>query len=108
MSMGHLLSCSLLCADCGSVDIEFHRGKGLEKRLDDLHIDWISVNVLADRNMILLTQIVAEVACPAFVLHHHLVSAFPTIDNAMQQSSAITRHPTRFVAIIGCIIVQEH
>ena len=56
MSMGKLLGGGLLGGDCGSRDISLRRRKGLEKRLHDLPIYRISVNVLADRDMLLLTE----------------------------------------------------
>src|SRR5713226_3880476 len=85
-----LLSGGLLGRDCSRIDIEFYRRESLEKCLHDLHIHRISVNVLADRNMILLTQIIAEIASSVFVLHHHFVSALSTVDHPMQQSRTIT------------------
>ena len=43
-----------------------------------------------------------------FVFHDHFVATLSTVDDPMQHGRAVTRHPTRFVAIIGGIVVGKH
>src|SRR5947209_20079460 len=108
MRMGDLLGSGLLGGHRSRIDIEFHWGKSLEKGLDDPLINGIRMNVLADRHMILLTQIITQVTGAMFVLHHHFVPALSTIDDTMEQRRSIAWDPARFVAIIGRIIIHEH
>jgi hypothetical protein len=55
----------------------------------------------------LLTQIVAQVTRARFILHHHLVAAFSTVDDAMQKRFARTGYPSRVLAIVLGIMLFE-
>src|SRR6266851_2441394 len=66
------------------VQVQFQRRQHSEKSLDDLGVDGVRRQVLADRNLILLAEVIAEVASLVFVLHDHLVPTGAAIDDAVQ------------------------
>lgn len=103
--MSDLLSESVLGSDRSRLDIEFDWREGLEKAFHHLHINGICGNILADRDTLLLAQSVAVIACPVFVFHDHFVAARSAVDDALQQACSISRYATRFVAIIGGVVV---
>src|SRR6266699_153985 len=108
MSLLNLLKRCLAGGHCCSVDIQFHRREGLKKALHDVLINRIGRNALTYGNMVLLSQRIAEIAGAMLVLDHHFVPTRSTVDDPMQERCPITRHPTRFVAIIGCVVVGKH
>jgi hypothetical protein len=67
------------------IDIEFHGGEGLQKRVDAPGIAGLGGNVLTDRGPILLPEVVTDVAGAPLILHHHLVAAFPAGDEHRSQ-----------------------
>src|SRR6266699_6425950 len=85
----------LLSGHCSAIDIQLDGRERQEEAFHHVPIDWICWNRLADRDMILLAQGVAEIARAMFVLHDHFVPALSAVDDALQQGSAITRDPAR-------------
>src|SRR6266446_2115541 len=78
MGMHDLVSsCLLGCHRC-SIDIQFNGRERLEKGCYHLQINWVCRNILADRDTILLAQVIAEIAGAMFVLHDHFVPALST------------------------------
>ena len=90
------------------IDIELHGREGLEKRVDHTRIDGIGRNILTHGGPILLPEVVTDVAGAPLILHHHLVAAFPAVDEPVQQGFARTRDATGFVPVILGVIVFEH
>jgi hypothetical protein len=59
----------LLDRQSAGIRIEFDRRQRREEGLHDLRIHGIRGNILANRNPVLLTEMVAEIARPTLVLH---------------------------------------
>ena len=73
------------CAHRLLVQVQLRRRESLEKCLYDLAIDGICRQVLADGELPLLSEIVAEVAGAALVLHDHLVAALSAVHEPVQE-----------------------
>src|SRR6266700_3896795 len=105
MSMGDMVICRLLGRDRMCVDIELDRRERLEEGLHHAEIDGVSGDVLANRHVVLLPQVVTQIARPAFVLHDELVSTFAAVDNPVQERRTWARNPTGFVAVVLGVVV---
>ena len=46
-------------------------------------VDGVGRQVLADRDLILLAEVIADIAGLSLVLHDHLVTAFTAVDEAV-------------------------
>jgi len=88
--------------------IELHGREGLKKGVDHPRINGIGRNILTHGSSILLPEVVTEVAGAALLLHHHLVAAFPAVDQPVQQGFARSWDAPGFVPIILRVIVCEH
>jgi hypothetical protein len=80
----------------------------LEEGPDDVVIDGVGGQALADRDLVLLAQEVADVTGPVLVLDHHLVPALPAPDQAVQQGLPRPRHAARLVPVVLAVVVADH
>src|SRR5262249_25890516 len=90
------------------VKIQFGSRKGGKELVHDPLIHGIGPEALAHRNLILAAEVGAQVLRAAFVLDGHLMTALPTVDDALQQRFAGPRHAARAVAIVFAVIVLQH
>jgi hypothetical protein len=89
-------------------DIKFGGTDRLEERGCGLVIDGVGRYVLTDRRAVLLTQVITDVEGAVFVLHDHLMVAFPAICDPVQECFSIMGHATRFVSVVFGLIVAQH
>ena len=90
------------------VKVQFCSRESSKKLTDDPVVNRISRQTLAHRDLILTTQLVAEVLGATLVLHHHLVTALTAAHQAMQQGLPRARYPACTIAIILAVIVLQH
>src|SRR5207247_3806960 len=100
VGMRDLVDGFLLAGHRATVDIQFNGRECLEKRFDDMRINCVAGNMLADGYMIFLAEKIAEITGAALVLHNHLVPTLSTVDQPVQQRSSWSRHASGFVPVV--------
>jgi len=79
----NVLTDLLLSCQRSSIHVQFDGGDGLEKGFDHAGIDGIRGDVLTDRNAILLSEVVAQIARRVLILDQSCVATFSTVDEPM-------------------------
>ena len=71
-------------------------------------VDRVAADALADRDLGLLPERVAQVLGPALVLHDHLVAALAAVDQAVQQGLPGPRDAPGLVPVVLAVVVADH
>lgn len=90
------------------VQVQLHRGESIQEGLDNMAVDGVRRQVLADGHLVLLAEVIAEVTSPLLVLDNHFMPAFSTIDDAVEQGLAPPRHSPGLVASVRTVVVADH
>ena len=100
---GLLVGCHRSCRDIAVAGRE-----ELETGLDHAGIDGIGWEILTDRGAILLSEMVAPVACAVLRLDEHCVCTLPAVDTAVHERGAGPWAPAGVGALrLGVVILAQ-
>ena len=84
MCLVNFLLCFLLDGQGTVISVQFQRRKCLEKCVNYTGINRVTGDLLTIRRLVLLPQVVAQISAATFVLNHHLVATFTTVNEPLQ------------------------
>ncbi len=87
------------------IGIQFNGRQYFEEDSHNLIVNCLCWDILTDGHTILLTKVVADITWGLFVLNHHLVTAFTTIDHTVQQCLTTSGYAAGLIAIIGGVVL---
>jgi hypothetical protein len=97
-----------LCLASARQGIDLRRSNRFVERDANLRVDRRRPQALANRNTVMLMQMIANLLAAALVAHDHLVAALAAPGNPVQQCSAVTRDAATLGAQLFGAVVAQH
>src|ERR1700694_5207877 len=97
-----------LCLASARQGIDLRRSNRFEERNGNLLVDRRRPQTLANRNAVMLMQVIANVLAAALVAHDHLVAALTAPGDPVQQCCTVTRDAAALGAQIFGAVVAQH